>query len=115
MNISSTTASSITNLIQQSAQTRKNQLTYSDLTNYSMAKSLSTSDYEKYVSLNSSSEVSSYTEQLGTVLSSAEKDTSADDASVLSSIISNSTNAALYTASGAAASVAGSTSVDVDA
>ncbi len=115
MNISSATASSITNMIQQSTQTKNNRLTYSDLTTYSIANSMSASDYEKYAELNSSSEVSSYTNQLSTLLSSASADTSEDDASVLSSIISSSTNATIYTSSGAASNILSGLNVDTEA
>ncbi len=115
MNISSATSSSLTNLIQQSTQTNKKGLTYSDLTTYSLTKKMSSSDYEKYAELNSSSEVSTYTNQLSTLLSSTEKNTSADDYSVLSSIISNSTSSSIYTSSGAASNYLSGLSVDVDA
>ncbi len=115
MNISSATSSTITSLVQQSTATRKNGLTYGDLTTYSMAKSLSTEDYTKFTSLNASAEVSSYTSQLNTLLSSADGNTTADDAGVLSSIISSSTSASVYNASGAIASAATGSQVDTDA
>ncbi len=113
MNISSTSSSTITNLIQQSTQTKKSGLTYNDLTTYSMANSLSTEDYAKYTSLNASSEVSSYTSQLNTLLSSADENASADDAGVLSNIISASTS--MYNASGAVAAATAGTQVDIEA
>ncbi len=115
MNISSSTASSITNLIQQSTQTKNNRLTYNDLTTYRMTNNLSTSDYEKYAELSSSAEVSSYTNQMSTLLSSASTDTSADDAGVLSGIISSSTSAAIYTSNGTASNLFSGLNIDIKA